>query len=114
MQLSELRGRRVAVWGTGQEGVAAAAREPPDALLCDLGLPDMSGQDVVRAIRAREGGRRVFAVALTGYAQPQDREEALAAGFDAHVAKPPDIDALLALLGAAAARGAGPGTGSGA
>jgi CheY-like chemotaxis protein len=46
----------------------------------------------------------VFAIALTGYAQPLDREEALAAGFDAHLAKPPDFDELDRLLAKVARR----------
>lgn len=63
----------------------------------------MSGHDVIRAIRALEDGH-VFAAAPTGYAQPQDREAALAAGFDAHLPKPPPLAELEALLAEAARR----------
>ena len=102
--LLAMDGHAVTIAGTGQAGVAAALARPPDALICDVGLPDMSGHDVIRAIRARSDGAHVFATALTGYAQPQDREAALAAGFDAHLPKPPPLEELEALLAEAARR----------
>jgi PAS domain S-box-containing protein len=83
---------------TGSAGVSAIAASPPDVLICDIGLPDMDGYDVIRAVRVQQPGRRVFAIALTGYAQPQDREAALAAGFDAHLPKPPPLEELEALI----------------
>ncbi|HET8539632.1 MAG TPA: ATP-binding protein [Anaeromyxobacter sp.] len=99
-----LGGHQVRVVGTGRAGVEAALAVPPDVLVCDIGLPDMSGHDVVRALRAAASAGPPYAIALTGYAQPQDREAALAAGFDAHLAKPPPLDELNALLAAAAHR----------
>jgi CheY-like chemotaxis protein len=96
--LLALRGHRVSTASTGAAAVNAAVSERPSVVICDVGLPDMSGHDVIRAIRSREDGARVFAVALTGYAQPKDREAALAAGFDAHLAKPTQLDELDAML----------------
>jgi CheY-like chemotaxis protein len=77
--------------------------------VCDVGLPDLSGHEVIRALRRTPAGRGLFAVALTGYAQPEDRHAALAAGFDAYFPKPAPIDALLAVLASVAAAGAAPG-----
>jgi PAS domain S-box-containing protein len=96
--LLALSGYEATVVGTGRAGVEAVAARPPDVLICDVGLPDLSGHEVIRAIRAGPDGRSLFAIALTGYAQPRDREEALAAGFDAHLPKPPPIEQLNALL----------------
>jgi CheY-like chemotaxis protein len=64
----------------------------------------MSGHDVIRRLRAAPAGRRLHAVALTGYAQPSDRDAALAAGFDAHLAKPPPLEELQELLADVARR----------
>jgi CheY-like chemotaxis protein len=63
-------------------------------------MPEMDGYEVARAIRARETGRTVTLVALTGWGQEEDRRRARAAGFDHHLVKPADIAALQALLGA--------------
>lgn len=96
----------------GRAGVEAASRLRPDVLICDIGLPDMSGLEVVRAVRAASGAPPPFAIALTGYAQDDDRARALVAGFDAHLAKPMSLDALQGLLNEAARRNAeraGPG-----
>jgi len=102
--LLALGGHDVTIAATGGAGVAGALSRAPDLLICDVGLPDMSGHDVIRAIRARDAGARVFATALTGYAQPHDREAALAAGFDAHLPKPPPLEELDAVLAEAARR----------
>ncbi|HET9599535.1 MAG TPA: ATP-binding protein, partial [Anaeromyxobacteraceae bacterium] len=103
-ELLELAGHAVEWVTTGRAGIQAALARPPDALVCDVGLPDLSGHEVIRALRAALPRAAVFAIALTGYAQPQDRERALAAGFDAHLSKPPALEALEALLRTAAAR----------
>jgi CheY-like chemotaxis protein/two-component sensor histidine kinase len=102
--LLSLGGHRLRIACSGGTGVSLTASERPDVVICDVGLPDMSGYEVIRRVRASEHGRRVFAVAMTGYAQPQDREEALAAGFDAHLAKPPPLAELEVLLERAARR----------
>ncbi len=67
----------------------------------------MSGFEVMRAIRAAHPEGGPFAIALTGYAQPEDREQTLAAGFDAHLAKPPSFEELDEIL-AMVARGKAP------
>ncbi len=77
-------------------------RTRPDLLLCDIGLGGDDGYALLRALRSlpRELGGGVPAVALTGYAKPEDRARALLAGFDLHVAKPGphDLPEILADL----------------
>lgn len=99
LALNELEVRIVA---TGRAGIEAVRAWQPDVLICDVGLPDVNGFEVIRAVRA--AGAKVFSIALTGYAQQQDREQALAAGFDAHLAKPPALAKLTELLAEAAKR----------
>jgi signal transduction histidine kinase len=75
------------------DGPAALARireRHPDVVLCDIGLPGMDGYEVARAIRAEPDLAGIRLVAVSGYAQPEDRDRASRAGFDAHVAKPAD------------------------
>jgi two-component system CheB/CheR fusion protein len=69
----------------------------PDVLLSDIGMPGESGYSLIREVRAREAGgaRRLPALAMTGFASPEDRDEARAAGFDDHVPKPVDADTLM-------------------
>jgi PAS domain S-box-containing protein len=102
--LIALGGNTVEVVDRGRAGVEAALAARADVLFCDLGLPDMTGHEVIRAIRASPAGRDLYAVALTGYAQPHDRAEALAAGFDAHLPKPSPPERIIDALEAAAAR----------
>jgi signal transduction histidine kinase/ActR/RegA family two-component response regulator len=88
--------------------LTAAGRARPDLLIADIGMPGEDGYTLIRRVRAlspAEGGS-IPAVALTAYARPEDREKALAAGFQEHVAKPVepgDLVALLALLAGGAA-----------
>ncbi|QBE62416.1 hybrid sensor histidine kinase/response regulator [Pseudoduganella lutea] len=80
----------------GNAGLALAQEGGFDVLICDIGLPGIDGLQVIRRLRA--GGDRVFAVALSGYSQPQDRAKALAAGFDEYLVKPVRPDSLLELI----------------
>jgi PAS domain S-box-containing protein len=91
--LLRLGGFRTAVAYDGPGALDAVRADPPDFVLCDLGMPGMDGFQVAREIRAG-GAAGPRLVALSGYAQPEDVARALAAGFDAHLAKPPDPDAL--------------------
>src|SRR6185295_2543638 len=78
--------------------VEAALRVLPDVALIDIGLPGVDGYEVARRIRATPDGRHLYLVAVTGYGQPKDREQALAAGFDDYLVKPFDRDHLATLL----------------
>jgi CheY-like chemotaxis protein len=85
------------------EALAQFDRDVPDLLIADLGLPHEDGYSLIRQVRALASGSadRVPAMALTAYARPEDRDKALAAGFQMHLAKPvaPDdfMDAVSAL-----------------
>jgi CheY-like chemotaxis protein len=65
----------------------------------------MTGYDFIRRVRRSERGPRLFAVAMTGYAQPADRLKAFEAGFDEHLPKPPSFDELSRVLARASETG---------
>lgn len=71
----------------------------PDAVLLDIGMPEMNGYEAARRIRATPGHARTVIIALTRCGQDQGYRESRAAGFDHHMVKPPDIDELRDLLG---------------
>ena len=76
-----------------------AAREfRPDIILLDLGLPGLSGFEIAREIRSSLDLHGVILIALTGYGQEEDRRQTRAHGFDDHMVKPIDLDALNALV----------------
>jgi ATP-binding cassette subfamily B protein len=105
-QLLEIHHANVETFGTGNElyeYLRARSRTAwPDLLICDIGLPEEDGYRLLKRVRSLEAQRRVplgermAAIALTGYAQPEDRMQALVAGFQAHLAKPATPDVLLA------------------
>ncbi len=97
-QLLELMGNEVRTVYDGASGIQAAAAFRPRVVLCDIGMPKMNGYDTARSIRAEEWGHSVVLVALTGYGQEDDLQKSANAGFDHHLVKPVDIDALMALL----------------
>jgi signal transduction histidine kinase/CheY-like chemotaxis protein len=90
----ELADHVVEVAYAGLEGLEKARTFRPDVVLCDIGLPGMDGYQIARTLRADPELRAISLVALTGYALPEDLEKARAAGFDRHLAKPPDLDEL--------------------
>ena len=86
----------------GASGLAAIQAWLPDAVLLDLGMPGMDGFEVARRIRADPALAGVTLVALTGWGQHQDRQRTQDAGFDHHLVKPADPQALQAVLDAVA------------
>jgi CheY-like chemotaxis protein len=104
--LLELEGHRVEVAYDGRAALAKARSFRPDVVVCDIGLPEMNGFDVARALRDEPGPSQPTLVALTGYARPEDVARGREAGFDAHLAKPPSIEVLSHLLASAAVRAA--------
>jgi PAS domain S-box-containing protein len=93
-EVLELAGHEVEVAYGGREAIARARVFQPDVVLCDIGLPEMDGYEVARAMRADPELGSVALVAVSGYAQPEDVAMATEAGFDAHLAKPPSVDTL--------------------
>lgn len=81
----------------GESALHCAADLRPDAVLLDIGLPDISGDEVARRLRARFGATLQI-IAISGWGQPGDRLRALEAGCDVHLTKPADPDAVRALL----------------
>jgi DNA-binding response OmpR family regulator len=83
---------------SGRAAIEEAARFEPDIVILDIGLPDVSGYEVARTLRARATGRPMHLTALTGWGQAADRMRAFAAGFDQFVLKPTDAAKLRAIV----------------
>jgi CheY-like chemotaxis protein len=103
--LLEVWGHQVETAADGPGGFELALVTRPEVVIVDIGLPGLDGYHVAHGLRASLGG--VFLIALTGYAQPDDRRRALEAGFDIHLVKPVDPEALAAALAQAPARPGG-------
>jgi two-component system KDP operon response regulator KdpE len=88
---------------TGQEALAEAGRRPPDAVILDLGLPDVDGIEVIRRLR---GWSQAPVIVLSGRTRPGDKIAALDAGADDYVTKPFSMEELLARLRATLRRDA--------
>jgi PAS domain S-box-containing protein len=93
-------GARVQEAASAEEAIDLFARERPEIVLSDIGMPQASGLSLIREIRNRDErmGIHTAAIAVTGFVSDQDRREALDAGFDEHVGKPIDADQLLATM----------------
>jgi PAS domain S-box-containing protein len=96
--LLDLKGHDVQVAYEGRAGLARAREFRPDVVICDLGLPDMTGYEVARAIREDPLLERTWLIALSGYGQSEDLQRSLDAGFDRHVTKPPKLDTLESVI----------------
>lgn len=81
--------------GTGEDGVAAALRDGPSLILCDLQLPGIDGYEVLRQLKGDHRLRRIPILAVTALAMVGDRDRALAAGFDGYIAKPIDPETFV-------------------
>jgi signal transduction histidine kinase/ActR/RegA family two-component response regulator len=102
--LLEVQGHAVSVEYDARGALARAHDEHPDVLLLDIGLPDMDGYELARRLRARPENAGATLVALTGYGQHQDREDAQQAGFDHYLVKPADLNEVNEVLAQAEAR----------
>jgi CheY-like chemotaxis protein len=96
--LLELLGAQVRVAYDGSAALDVVCAYRPEAVLLDIGMPGMDGYEVARRIRDRPESQHVTLIALTGWGQQKDRRDSEAAGFDHHLIKPVDIDALQGLL----------------
>jgi len=96
--LLSIVGQTVATASDGIDALTQFEHFGPEIVVLDLGLPGLNGYEVARRIRSMDGGSQVVMVALTGWGQDEDRRRTVAAGFDYHLVKPVDFDALKALL----------------
>jgi PAS domain S-box-containing protein len=93
------QGATVSVASGGAEALRIMKTLDPDALISDIGMPEMDGYQLIRRIRASEPkGRRLPALALTAFARTEDRKRALLAGYQSHVAKPVDMAELVIVV----------------
>jgi two-component system, chemotaxis family, CheB/CheR fusion protein len=83
---------------SGEEALKLGPHLCPDVVLLDLGMPGMDGYEVARRIRREPWGRDILLVALTGWGLDQHRNQTKEAGFDRHLTKPAELEALLAVL----------------
>ncbi len=89
---------RVQAAASAEEALELARHEPPEILISDVGLPGMSGVELIRELRGDAACRGMIAVALSGLGREGDIRDALAAGFDAHFLKPVEIPELERML----------------
>jgi PAS domain S-box-containing protein len=93
-KLLRLMGHEVHTAYDGLKGIETAEQCQPDVVLLDIGMPKLNGYDACQRIRAEKWGKNMVLIALTGWDQPKTEK----AGFDAHMIKPVDANALLKLL----------------
>ncbi|MEC4723073.1 ATP-binding protein [Noviherbaspirillum sp. CPCC 100848] len=96
--LLELSGHRVTVAPDGLSGVSLAKTNTYDVILCDIGLPGLNGYGVIRQVRQLEATHQPYAIAISGYGQPEDRARAIGAGFNEYLVKPVKTDTVLGLI----------------
>jgi signal transduction histidine kinase len=96
--LLEASGHQVLIEHTPGGALARAREEAPQVCLLDIGLPDMDGNELARRLRAQPETAAALLVAVTGYGQSSDRDRARAVGFDHHLLKPVNTEALYAIL----------------
>ncbi len=94
----EMAGHEVRLAHAGAVGVETALEFRPNAVLLDIGLPDMNGYDVAKCLREHARFRDVPLIAITGFGGESDRMQAMVSGFDFHLVKPIDYEALTNLL----------------
>jgi PAS domain S-box-containing protein len=100
--LLRARGHEIRTAHDGPSALSVAEDFRPEVVFLDIGLPRMDGYEVARRLRVQPGREGLLLVALTGYGQDEDRRRAEEAGFDAHLVKPADLEALQRLLNAGA------------
>ncbi len=96
--LLELAGYAVTIAYGGIQALAMSEEQHPDVVVLDIGMPDMNGYEVARALRQQAGGKRLLLLAVTGWGQAADKDQARAAGFDGHLTKPVAPEVLEAAL----------------
>ena len=99
--LLQVNGYRTIEAETGEDGVALADKHAPDLVVMDIHLPGISGIEALVQLRAKPATRVIPVIAFTASVMPQDRNDIIAAGFDAFVSKPINIEVFLGAIAAA-------------
>jgi len=97
-KLLKLLGHEVAVSHDGESAIEVARAHNPEVVLLDIGLPGMNGYEVAKRLRDEPCCKTAVIIAVSGYGQDEDRRRSSEAGFDHHLVKPVDFDALTSLL----------------
>lgn len=95
----KLAGHEARIALDGATALATAQSFMPQVILCDIGLPGMNGYEIALQLRSQPAFKQTRLIALSGYGQEEDRRHSKAVGFDYHLSKPIEPDALMALLG---------------
>ena len=98
--LLSLNGYDVETANDPDEAMRRATAFDPDVILLDIGLPGMTGYELARKLHADRVASRAKLIAITGYGQPGDTDQAREAGFDSYLVKPVDLDQLHARIDA--------------
>lgn len=96
--LLEIMGSEVRTAYDGEQALRMAESFKPTVMLLDIGMPRMNGYQVCRRLRELPWGRAIWLIAMTGWGQAEDRRRSREAGFDHHLVKPVDNNALVKLL----------------
>lgn len=99
------RGHQTQVAYSGKDALTCVESFKPDVALLDIGLPEMTGYELAQQLRATAQLEGICLVALAGYGQTEDQQRSRAAGFDDHLVKPVDLQALERTLAGISARG---------
>jgi CheY-like chemotaxis protein len=91
-------GHTVHVAFDGLQAIDVAETHRPDAVLLDIGLPKLNGYDTATRMRTHAWGKRMALIAVSGWGELGDKRRSKEAGFDHHLVKPVDLDALIGLL----------------
>ncbi len=94
----EVAGHQVFIEHSSKRALQRAKMELPEVCILDIGLPEMDGNELARCLRTDPEMSKTVLIAVTGYAQEQDRQSAMSAGFDHHLAKPVDAEKLFSLI----------------
>lgn len=98
MATLRLEGAAVRGAGSAREALQLTQQETPDAIVCDIGMPEMDGFEFLRNLRAESRFERVPVIAFTAYASKKDRDDMLSSGFDAYLSKPAMSDEVIDVL----------------
>ncbi len=96
--LLRMKGNTVRTANDGEEAIRKALEFEPDVVLCDIGLPKMSGYEVCQALKERMASNGILFIAVTGWGQESDRLKSREAGFDHHLVKPVDPQQIFAII----------------